>query len=82
LITQSFSSILRRYLRVNYRVFFRGVTWQRESHGLFDYESRNIAKVNLKASGEGQILLVNNEIEFVESSRVEDLIRLSRDVTN
>jgi len=29
-------------------VFFRSVTWMRDSHGLFDYESRNISKKNYK----------------------------------
>ena len=39
-----------------YRVFFRGVTWQRDSHGLFDYESRNISKKNLKTQYTGKIV--------------------------
>jgi len=29
-------------------VFFRAVSWLRDSHGLFDYESRNIVKMSLK----------------------------------
>ena len=39
-----------------YRVFFRGVTWMRDSHGLFDYESRNISKKNLKTKYVGKIV--------------------------
>lgn len=30
------------------QVFFRAVSWLRDSHGLFDYESRNIVKMSLK----------------------------------
>jgi len=31
-----------------FSVFFRAVSWLRDSHGLFDYESRNIVKMSLK----------------------------------
>lgn len=31
------------------RVYMRCVTWSRDSHGLFDYESRYIAKKNIKS---------------------------------
>ena len=31
-----------------YEVYLRCVTWTRDSHGLFDYESKNIAKKNIK----------------------------------
>lgn len=31
-----------------YEVYMRCVTWSRDSHGLFDYESKNIAKKNIK----------------------------------
>ncbi len=36
-----------------YRVFFRAVSWLRDSHGLFDYESRNIVKMSLKTQSQG-----------------------------
>jgi hypothetical protein len=29
-------------------VYMRWVTWSIDSHGLFDYESKNIAKKNIK----------------------------------
>jgi hypothetical protein len=32
----------------NLSVFLRGVTWVRDSHGLFDYESKSINKKSLK----------------------------------
>ena len=34
-------------------VFFRAVSWLRDSHGLFDYESRNIVKMSLKTQSQG-----------------------------
>jgi len=37
-------------------VFFRSVTWMRDSHGLFDYESRNISKKNYKTKFTGKII--------------------------
>ena len=38
------------------RVYMRCVTWSRDSHGLFDYESRNISKKNLKTKYVGKIV--------------------------
>jgi hypothetical protein len=62
------------------RVFFRGVTWLRDSHGLFDYESRNINKTNLKTQSDGKILRVNNDIEFVGVQKsVEDYLEVTPD---
>ena len=43
----------------------RCVTWSRDSHGLFDYESRYISKKNIKTSGAGRIVRLNNDVEFV-----------------
>jgi hypothetical protein len=55
-------------------VFFRGVTWLRDSHGLFDYESRNIQKMNLKTQSCGKIVRNNDNIEFMKpNNREEDL---------
>ena len=46
-------------------IFFRGVTWLRDSHGLFDYESRNISKKNIRTGVSGKIVRVDDEIEFI-----------------
>ena len=43
----------------------RCVTWSRDSHGLFDYESRYISKKNLKTNSGGRIVRINNDVEFV-----------------
>lgn len=53
-------------------MFFRGVTWLRDSHGLFDYESRNINKKNLKTQSCGKLLRLNNDIEYVALNKKED----------
>jgi hypothetical protein len=52
----------------------RCVTWSRDSHGLFDYESRYIAKKNIKALTDGRIIRLNNDVEFIELGlRPEDI---------
>ena len=45
-------------------VFLRGVTWMRDSHGLFDYESRSINKKSLKTHTLGKIVRFNNDIDL------------------
>lgn len=52
-------------LQQKYEVYMRCVTWSRDSHGLFDYESKNIAKKNIKTQTGGKILRVNDDVEFV-----------------
>ncbi len=51
------------------RVFFRGVTWNRDSHGLFDYESRNINKKNIKTQSIGKLVRINDDVELVALAR-------------
>jgi hypothetical protein len=52
----------------------RCVTWSRDSHGLFDYESRYIAKKNIKALTDGRIIRLNNDVEFIDMElRPEDV---------
>ena len=48
-----------------YSVFMRGVTWNRDSHGLFDYESKSIAKQAWNTQEESRILRVENDIKIV-----------------
>lgn len=45
----------------------RCVTWTKDSHGLFDYESRYINKKNIKTQVAGRMIRLNNDIEFVSS---------------
>jgi len=43
----------------------RCVTWSRDSHGLFDYESRQISKQNLKTHTGGRIIRIRDEMLLV-----------------
>ena len=52
----------------------------RDSHGLFDYESRNISKKNLKTKYVGKIIRQSNTIEFISpNTAVEDLPGYKKD---
>lgn len=72
-----------------FRVYMRCVTWSRDSHGLFDYESRYIAKKNIKTQSCGRIVRLNNDVEFVDintkpehiDQSAKPLITLSQDPT-
>ncbi len=48
-----------------FRVYMRCVTWSRDSHGLFDYESRYINKKNIRTATSGRIVRLNNDIELI-----------------
>ena len=41
----------------------KGITWSRDSHGLFDYESRHLTKNNLNATKDSILRRVGNDIE-------------------
>ena len=41
------------------------MTWSRESHGLFDYESQHVSKRNLKAASSAKIIRIKNDIRLV-----------------
>lgn len=55
-------------------MFLRGVTWIRDSHGLFDYESKSITKKSLKTQSFGKIVRINNDIELVPLTKKENEI--------
>ena len=38
-------------LSYQYRLLIKSVTWQRDSHGLFDYEGKDTNRKQLKAHG-------------------------------
>ena len=50
----------------------RCVTWSRDSHGLFDYESRFISKKNIKTVTEGRIVRLNNDVELMRMNQTPD----------
>ena len=43
-------------------VYMRCVTWTRDSNGLFDYESKNISKKNIKTQTGGRVIRVGEEV--------------------
>ena len=43
----------------------KGITWSRDSHGLFDYESRDLTKKTLKADKPVMIMRSGNELGLV-----------------
>ena len=40
----------------------KGITWARDSHGLFDYESRHLTKKTMKTENEIIIMRHGNEL--------------------
>lgn len=46
-------------------VFLRAVTWTRDSHGLFDYESKSINKKSFKTIQQCLIARSNDDIEML-----------------
>lgn len=40
----------------------KGITWARDSHGLFDYESRHLTKKTMKTEQEVIIMRKQNEL--------------------
>jgi hypothetical protein len=46
----------------------RCVTWTRDSNGLFDYESKSIAKKNIKTQTGGKLIRIGDEIQLVSKN--------------
>mgnify|MGYP002475727197 FL=1 len=46
------------------------LTWGRESHGLFDYESRSTHEKKLKASGDCKLIRTENEVEIIKDEEL------------
>ena len=45
-------------------VLMKGITWSRDSHGLFDYESRHLTKKTLRAQNESMIMRTGNDLSI------------------
>ena len=43
----------------------KGITWSRDSHGLFDYESRHLTKKTLKADKTMMLMRSGNELQLI-----------------
>lgn len=42
----------------------KGITWGRDSHGLFDYESRSLNKKTMKTHEVSTVIRKDNDIEL------------------
>ena len=48
----------------NLTATLKTTTWARDSHGLYDYDSKNISKVTHATNYAGTIYRANNEIQL------------------
>ena len=46
----------------------KGITWSRDSHGLFDYESRHLTKKSMRTNSPANIIRKQNELLAVSLS--------------
>jgi hypothetical protein len=45
------------------------MTWSRDTHGLFDYESNFITKRTISSLTGGKIIRIDNDVEFINQSQ-------------
>lgn len=50
------------YTLNKFRLLLKGVTWNRDSHGLFDYEQRHPNKKQIQTEQEAKLVRVGCEI--------------------
>ena len=50
----------------NLTVIMNSITWARDSHGLFDYESKNVTKIKHASNNPGLIYRVASDVYFSE----------------
>jgi hypothetical protein len=53
----------------------KGITWSRDSHGLFDYESRHLTKMTLKTDEPVMIMRTGNELRAVKYNMSGDFTK-------
>ena len=49
----------------------KGITWSRDSHGLFDYESRHLTKKTLKSDKANMIMRIGNDLSLVNYNELD-----------
>lgn len=49
----------------------KAMTWERESHGLYDYESRRISKFESKIIKDGELVRAKEEVFYDTEDRRE-----------
>jgi len=62
-------------------LFMRLITWQRDSHGLFDYESRSVDTFEFKTTAQGYLNRRTHELQG-ETSQVSATITYEKDQDN
>jgi hypothetical protein len=55
------------------RVYINSLTWNRDSCGLFDYESDNFSKNKLKTTGNAKIVRTKNDIHLLQDNYANNL---------
>lgn len=50
--------------KTNLIVLMKAQTWDRESHGLYDYESRRVQRLETKAENEGYMIRDKEKVQF------------------
>ncbi len=62
----------------------KGITWSRDSHGLFDYESRHLTKKTMRTDSEIIIMRQQNELVHQNydptATFEEQVLMMTRDV--
>jgi hypothetical protein len=64
------------------QMLIKTFTWSRDSHGLFDYESKTLVKKNMKTTHSGKLvrkgheILLNKESDHVATSNEKELLRM------
>jgi len=56
--------VRREDSKSSYIVLLKAQTWDRESHGLYDYESRRVQKLELKVENEGYMVRGKENVIF------------------
>jgi len=54
-------------------LFVRSSTWTRESHGLFDYEGKNLLKKVMKTSIPGKIIRIGHDVHIVKDNNSQEI---------
>lgn len=49
---------------IYYSVLMKGITWSRDSHGLFDYESRHLTKKTMKTQNAVKLIRKGNDLDL------------------
>ena len=60
----------------------KGITWSRDSHGLFDYESRHLTKKTLKSDKTMMLMRSGHELQLIPYDAEESFQKQVKDNIN